>query len=56
MKNPNPKIKKFLKIFRLLLFFTFESNNKQKKGKMIKPSGKKKYGGNRSEVKSPKIK
>ena len=26
------------------------------KSKMIKPNGKKKYGGNKSEVKSPKIK
>ena len=32
------------------------SNNKQREGKMIKPSGKKKYGGNKSDVKSPNIK
>ena len=31
-------------------------NTSQRNGKMIKPSGKKKYGGNKSEVKSPKIK
>ena len=32
------------------------TDKKQRNGKMIKPNGKKKYGGNKSEVKSPKIK
>ena len=40
----------------LLQFFLFMYNRKQRKGKIIKPSGKKKNGGNKREVKSPKIK
>ena len=51
-----PKNEKFLKIFELFLFFLFESKSRQRKGKIIKPKGKKKYGGNKSEVRSPKIK
>ena len=43
-------------MFLSLKFSLFDSNKKQRNGKMIKPSGKKKYGGNKSEVKSPKIK
>jgi hypothetical protein len=45
-----------MKLFKLLLFFLVESNNKQKNGKIIKPSGKKKYGGNKRDVRSPKVK
>ena len=45
-----------MKIYKLVLFFLFESNRKQRKGKITKPNGKKKYGGNKSDVKSPKIK
>ena len=56
MKNPKPKKEKFLKIFKLLLYLLFESSNKQRDGKIIKPNGKKKYGGNKSDVKNPKIK
>ena len=56
IKKPNPNIENFLKILKLLEFSLFESNIKQRDGKIIKPSGKKKYGGNSSEVKSPKIK
>ena len=37
-----PKNENFLKIFELFLFFLFESNKKQRDGKIIKPSGKKK--------------
>ena len=51
-----PKNEKFLKLFKSLLFFLFESSNRQRKGKIIKPNGKKKYGGNKSDVRSPKIK
>ena len=43
-------------MFKLLIFFLFKSNTKQKKGKIIKPNGKKKYGGNRSDVRSPRVK
>jgi len=28
----------------------------QRKGKIIKPNGKKKYGGNKSDVRSPNVK
>ena len=42
-------------MFKLLLFFLFRSNNQQRNGKIIKPNGKKKYGGNKSDVSSPKI-
>ena len=42
MKKPKPKNEKFLKIFKLELFLLFESNNKQREGKIIKPNGKKK--------------
>ena len=51
-----PKNKKFLKTFKLLFFFLFESKWRQRKGKIIKPNGKKKYGGNKSDVRTPKIK
>ena len=51
-----PKNEKFLKIFKLLLFFLFESNNRHRDGKIINPNGKKKYGGNKSDVRSPNIK
>ena len=52
------KVNGTLKIFPFEIkeFSLFNSNKKQRDGKMIKPSGKKKYGGNKSEVKSPKIK
>ena len=56
IKNPKPKTEKFLKIFKLILFFLFKSNNRQRKGKIIKPNGKKKYGGNKSDVRSPRVK
>ena len=57
LKNkPKPKNEKFLKIFKLFLIFLFKSNKRQRKGKIIKPNGKKKYGGNKSDVRSPKIK
>ena len=42
--------------FKLILFFLFESNNKQREGKITKPKGKKKYGGNKSDVRSPSVK
>ena len=56
IKKPNPKTEKYLKVLKLLYLFLFESNIKQRKGNIIKPSGKKKYGGNKSEVKNPNIK
>ena len=56
MKNPKPKSKKLLKMFKLLLFFLFESNNRHREGKIMKPNGKKKYGGNKSDVRSPNVK
>ena len=43
-------------MFLSLKFSLFDSNKKQRNGKIIKPNGKKKYGGNKSEVISPKIK
>ena len=56
MKNPKPKNEKFLKVFKLLLFFLLGSKRRQIKGKIIKPNGKKKYGGNKSDVNNPKVK
>ena len=56
IKNPKLKSKKFLKIFKLLIFFLLKSNDRQRKGKIIKPNGKKKYGGNKSDVRIPKVK
>ena len=55
-KNPKPKSEKFLKISKLLLFFIFEFNVQQRNGKIIKPNGRKKYGGNKSDVNNPKVK
>ena len=37
-------------------FCLFKSNRKQRRGKIIKPNGKKKYGGNNSDVRIPKVK
>ena len=56
MKKPKPKNEKFLKVLKILLFLLFVSNNRQREGKIIKPNGKKKYGGNKRDVKSPRIK
>ena len=40
----------------ILSFWKFLSINQQIDGKIIKPNGRKKYGGNNSDVKKPKIK
>ena len=45
-----------IKNFFELNFSLFLFNKKQKRGNIKNPNGKKKYGGNKSELKRPKIK
>ena len=56
IKKANAKEKLYKINCVLFNFFKFFSIIKHKKGKIIKPNGKKKYGGNNIDVRKPSIK